>query len=188
MNYFQNIIESLCQMEQTILRLTQENLLLRQEKLELQKQQQDEHSEILDSISKTAHKLELDLQAAIEQPVAAQITVINVKQEHILLAEVHIPIAEEYIFVPEPSIQRFDKCDILKKSHDEISYSKDEYNEIQIIALAKQLMFPIVVKNGKNGKWYLKGKGRKLEKLTAKIQENRGKSRNGVYCLLIDLA
>lgn len=52
-------------------------------------------------------------------------------------------------------------------------------------------MIDLAVKNGshiivKNGKWYLKGKGKSIEYLKSKIDENVGKFRDGVFCLLLE--
>jgi hypothetical protein len=44
----------------------------------------------------------------------------------------------------------------------------------------------IIIKNGYNGKWYLKGKDKDIDYLKIKINENIGNSREGVYCYLIE--
>ena len=44
----------------------------------------------------------------------------------------------------------------------------------------------LIVKNGDNGKWYLKGKDKSLEYLRGKLDEKIGRARNGVFCLLLE--
>lgn len=55
-----------------------------------------------------------------------------------------------------------------------------------MIDLAIKNECPIIIKNGINGKWYLKGKGKSIEYLKSKIEEKLGKSRDGVFCLLLE--
>ncbi len=44
----------------------------------------------------------------------------------------------------------------------------------------------IIIKNGYNGKWYLKGKNKETNFLKIKINENIGNGRDGVICYLIE--
>ena len=44
----------------------------------------------------------------------------------------------------------------------------------------------IIIKNGYNGKWYLKGKNKEIEDLRLKINENINNHRNGVCCYLLE--
>ena len=67
-------------------------------------------------------------------------------------------------------ITRYDKCDIL----------------LHMIDIAVLHNCPIIIKNGKKGKWYLKGKGKSTEYLKSEINKQIGKSRDGVFCLLFE--
>ena len=84
------------------------------------------------------------------------------------------------------NISRHDKCDFLKFHNDveRLGFDKN-YTEIQMIGLALEHKCPVIIKNGKRGKWYLKGKGRTGEYLTSLIKKNEGREREGVYCLFI---
>jgi len=85
------------------------------------------------------------------------------------------------------NITRFPKCDILLHKNDVDWYGFDKtYTEGQMIDLAIKHQCPIIIKNGINGKWYLKGKGNTIESLKRKIHEKVGLSRNGVFCLLLE--
>ena len=84
-------------------------------------------------------------------------------------------------------ITRYLKCDILRHTNDIEFYGFDNAKtEWEMIDLAVKNGSPIIIKNGKNGKWYLKGKGKPIEYLKSKIDENIGKYRDGVFCLLIE--
>jgi hypothetical protein len=80
---------------------------------------------------------------------------------------------------------------ITEKNGDEINivgkkgYLKN-HTEDEMIDLATKQKCPIIIKNGKNGKWYLRGKGYTIENLKNKIDENLGKSRDDVFCLLLE--
>jgi hypothetical protein len=84
-------------------------------------------------------------------------------------------------------ITRYLNCDILINQNDIERYGFDK-NKTQgeMIDLAIINNCHIIVKNGKKGKWYLKGKDRNILFLKNKIEENIGKFRNGVYCLLLE--
>jgi hypothetical protein len=84
-------------------------------------------------------------------------------------------------------IIRYLKCDILINQNDveKCGFDKNK-TEGEMIDLAVENSCPIIIKNGKNGKWYLKGKGKTIENLKSKINEKIGKSRNGVFCLLLE--
>lgn len=83
-------------------------------------------------------------------------------------------------------ISRFDNCDILINRNDIEKYGfPKETSEEEMIKLAIMNNCPIVVKNGYNGKWYLKGKGRSITYLENEIEKKSGKFRDGVYTLLI---
>lgn len=84
-------------------------------------------------------------------------------------------------------ITRYSKCDILIHKNDVEYYGFDKTKtEWEMIDLALKNGCYIVIKNGINGKWYLKGKGKTIEYLKSKINENIGKSRDGVFCLLLE--
>jgi hypothetical protein len=84
------------------------------------------------------------------------------------------------------SITRFSNCDILISKNDIEFYGFPKTKtEGEMIDLAVKHGCPIIVKNGKKGKWYLKGQGKQIAELKSKINENLGKSRDGVFCLLL---
>jgi len=84
-------------------------------------------------------------------------------------------------------ITRYLRCDILANSNDIEQYGYDKnLSEGNLIDLAVINNCPIIIKGGKDGKWYLKGKGKKLEYLKTKISNNIGKSREGIFCLLLE--
>ena len=84
-------------------------------------------------------------------------------------------------------ITRFTKCDILFHKNDVELYGFEKTKtEGEMIDLAMKNKCPIIIKNGINGKWYLKGKGKTIEYLKNEIYEKKGKSRDGVFCLLLE--
>lgn len=89
--------------------------------------------------------------------------------------------------IPFINITRYLNCDILINQNDIEQYGFDKSKtEQEMIELAIQNECPIVVKSGENGKWYLKGKNKSIQSIKHKIEEHKGKFRNGVYCLLIE--
>jgi hypothetical protein len=83
-------------------------------------------------------------------------------------------------------ITRFQKCDVLVGRDDLEPRGFDKnISEDEIISLAVKTGCTIITKNGKKGKWYLKGQGKTPEYLLPKIEKNIGKYRDGVYCILI---
>jgi hypothetical protein len=107
-------------------------------------------------------------------------------------------IGDELIIIPktqvieveesrEPIITRYDKCDISGKNYIEENGFDKNLSEAEMIEKAIQHKCPILIRNGRNGKWYLKSLGRNIEELKEKLAENTGKSRDGVYVLLIEL-
>lgn len=84
-------------------------------------------------------------------------------------------------------ITPFPKCDILLHQNNVEQYGFDKTKTVgEMIDLAIKNECPIIIKNGINGKWYLKGKGKTIEYLKSKIDEKLGKSRDGVFCLLLE--
>jgi hypothetical protein len=84
-------------------------------------------------------------------------------------------------------ITRYVNCDILLNKNDVEYYGFDKnMTEGEMIDLAMKNNCPIIIKNGHKGKWYLKGQGKTIEYLKIKINEQIGKSRNGVFCLLLE--
>lgn len=89
--------------------------------------------------------------------------------------------------IPGINITRHLNCDILINQNDIEQYGFDKSKtEQEMIDLAIQNECPVVVKSGENGKWYLKGKNKSILSIKHKIEEHKGKFRNGVYCLLIE--
>lgn len=86
------------------------------------------------------------------------------------------------------AITVFPRCDILVGKNDvqRLGFDKD-LTDTQIIALAIKHNSPVIVKNGRNGKWYLKGNGMDMDLLKEKLEEQKGKSREGVYCMLLEM-
>ena len=86
-----------------------------------------------------------------------------------------------------PKIERYHNCDIMIHKNDLGPYGfAATYTEEEMIALAMKHGSRIVVKNGKKGKWYLKGMGKSTEYLQTQIDKKIGKFRDGVYCLLLE--
>lgn len=85
------------------------------------------------------------------------------------------------------TITRYLKCDIDRSYGDiePLGYEKSK-TEGEMIDLACLHGCKVIVKNGINGKWYLKGKTKTLENLKIKINKYAGKSRDGVFLLLLE--
>ena len=86
-----------------------------------------------------------------------------------------------------PNYQVFMNTDILRWNGGDIErlgYPKTHTQE-EMYVLARRYGCKIITKNGYNGKWYLKGKGKTIEELKEAINHNRGNSRAGVYCILL---
>ena len=84
-------------------------------------------------------------------------------------------------------ITRYLNCDILINQNDIEKYGFDKNKtEGEMIDLAMINNCHIIVKNGKKGKCYLKGKDTNILFFKNKIEENIVKYRNGVYCLLLE--
>ena len=85
-------------------------------------------------------------------------------------------------------ITKYLQCDILIHRNDISKNGFDKHKtEDEIIALANKHKCPIIIKNGLNGKWYLKGKKKSIECLKQYIEDNIGKKkREGCYCLLLE--
>lgn len=81
----------------------------------------------------------------------------------------------------------YNKTDILISRHTGQKYGFNKnLSEVEMINLALYYQAPIIIKAGKNAKWYLKGKGYDLNKLKKMINNNIGKYRDGVYCILLE--
>jgi len=84
-------------------------------------------------------------------------------------------------------IIKYDNCDILINQNDIEYYGFDKNKTLdEIINLAIINDCRIIIKNGFNGKWYLKGKNKDINFLKTKINNNMGLSRDGVCCYLIE--
>lgn len=85
-------------------------------------------------------------------------------------------------------ITKYNQCDILKGQDEVEKYGFCKNNtEKEMVELAIQNGSQIVTKNGKNGKWYIKGKEKTIEYLKNKLDEKLGTARTeDVYCLLIE--
>jgi len=86
-----------------------------------------------------------------------------------------------------PIITRFMRTDILKSCNDveRLGFDKNRTEE-EMIQLAIQHKCKIIVKAGKNAKWYLKGQVQSTVSLKSKIEANVGREADGVYCLLLE--
>lgn len=84
-------------------------------------------------------------------------------------------------------ITRYDNCDILIHQADieRLGFDKTKTEE-EMVQLAIEHGCKVITRNGNNGKWYLKGKGRTIYSLKEKLDKNLGKYRDGVYCLLLE--
>ena len=85
-----------------------------------------------------------------------------------------------------PDYQVFLKTDVLRYKNDieRLGYPKTN-TEAEMYTLARRYGCKIITKNGYNGKWYLKGKGYSRDYLQETINQNRGNSREGVFCILL---
>jgi hypothetical protein len=84
------------------------------------------------------------------------------------------------------TIDKFEKCDILIGQNDIEKYGFPKDKTIwEMVALAQKYKCPIIVKAGKNAKWYLKGKCKEVTFLRETIQHNIGNYPNGFVCYLI---
>ena len=84
-------------------------------------------------------------------------------------------------------ITRYKNCDILIGQNDIEYYGFDKTKtEGEMIDLAIIHNCPIIIKNGLNGKWYLKGKTKSIDILKNKIEQNIDKFRDGVFTLLLE--
>jgi hypothetical protein len=84
-------------------------------------------------------------------------------------------------------ITKYTNCDILIGSNniENNGYNKEKtLGEMIDLALLNEC--PIIIKNGYNGKWYLKGKNKDINFLQNKINENINQHRDGVVCYLIE--
>ena len=86
-----------------------------------------------------------------------------------------------------PDYQVFFKTDILRWKGNDIEplgFPKTNTEE-EMFVLARRYGCKIIIKNGTNGKWYLRGKDYTLDYLKSEINRHRGNSREGVYCVLL---
>ena len=84
------------------------------------------------------------------------------------------------------SVERFQQTDILIGRNDVEKYGfAKTISEEEMIQLAIKHGCPVIIKNGKKGKWYLKGRGITHEALRQKIANNLGEKREGVYTILL---
>ena len=85
-------------------------------------------------------------------------------------------------------ITKYNKCDILKHNNDIESHGFDKTITLgEMIDKAINNNCRIIIKNGFNGKWYLKGQHGNIASLREKINNrNLSLSRDGVYCILLE--
>lgn len=84
-------------------------------------------------------------------------------------------------------ITKFNNCDILIGYNDIEPYGYNKNMTLgEMIDNAINNDCKIIIKNGYNGKWYLKGKNKEIEYLRIKINENINNHRNGVCCYLLE--
>ena len=84
-------------------------------------------------------------------------------------------------------ITKYNKCDILKHNNDIESHGFEKNITLgEMIDTAINNDCRIIIKNGFNGKWYLKGKNKNIDFLRIKINNSVGLSRDGVYCILLE--
>ena len=80
-------------------------------------------------------------------------------------------------------VKSYNKTDVFHGGDDAI-YPKDKTLG-EMIDLAIKHKSPILVKAGKNAKWYLKGSKRTTDQILTALQEKEGKSRDGVVTYYI---
>jgi hypothetical protein len=87
-----------------------------------------------------------------------------------------------------PIITRYMNTEILVNKNNVEWYGFDKtFSEEHMIELAIQHRCPIINKNGRNGKWYLKGQGRSITDIKNRLEQKQGQAREGVYCLLVEI-
>lgn len=85
------------------------------------------------------------------------------------------------------SITRFERSDCLINCNDiELLGFDKTKTQGEMIDLAVEYGCCMIVRNGNNGKWYLKGLGRDAGEIRDKLEHNVGNCREGVYSLFID--
>lgn len=76
-------------------------------------------------------------------------------------------------------ITKYNNCDILINQNDVEYYGFDKNKTLgEMIDLAINNDSQIIIKNGFNGKWYLKGKNKDIDFLKIKINDSTGSSRD----------
>jgi hypothetical protein len=86
----------------------------------------------------------------------------------------------------------YDRCDFLigfptngNNNVERLGYDRNNtLGEMIDLALAHKC--PIIIKSGRNGKWYLKGQGKTNEFLKDQIQRKTGTRREGVICYFLE--
>jgi hypothetical protein len=80
----------------------------------------------------------------------------------------------------------YDKTDIFYHKND-VQKRGFDASTPQHIIIQKAIEHgcPVVVKNGKRAKWYLKGKGLSYDEVTLAIEEKKGIKRDGVFTIHI---
>jgi hypothetical protein len=83
-------------------------------------------------------------------------------------------------------VKTYNKTDVFHCGDDVEKYGYSKEKTLgEMIDLAIQHKCPILVKAGKNAKWYLKGHKRTTDQILTALQEKEGKSRDGVVTYYI---
>ena len=98
------------------------------------------------------------------------------------------------LFMPPPSretntdfINIYKETDILHNKNDIEKFGFSKHKTLgEMIDLAFKYKCPIIIKAGKNAKWYLKGNGRNIDELKKLLEKNEGTKRKGINAYLIN--
>jgi hypothetical protein len=84
-------------------------------------------------------------------------------------------------------ITKYDRCDFLLGNNN-VQRLGFEGNKTlgEMIDLAVSHKCPIIIKNGNQGKWYLKGQNKTTEFLKGEIDKNKGTTPEGVICYFLE--
>jgi len=83
-------------------------------------------------------------------------------------------------------IVSYDKTDVFRGNNniEKNGFPKDKTLG-QMLDIAIQHRCPIIIKAGKNAKWYLKGSGKSATEIVNALEEKKGKYRDGMIAYYI---
>ena len=85
------------------------------------------------------------------------------------------------------NITKYDRCDFLRDNNNVQRLGFESNKSLgEMIDLALTHKCPIIIKNGRKGKWYLKGQGKTTEFIKGLIELKQGTKRVGVDCYFLE--